>query len=248
MRLNQVLAIEKGVKTRFHSEVSEYHKKTQKPELMNGFTKTFRSKEEGGDTFPPENKVIQHTYVEVFKDVTKSLGELIDVTATKDWTNCVAKADVKLDGEVLLEKVPATHLLFLESKLQDLHTFVSKMVELDPADEWIWDPSNGYNRTKPIAQHRTAKVQKAIELVAPTKEHPGQAQLITQDVVIGYWDTVKLSGALPRTLKASLLQKLEKLMNAVKIAREEANVTEVISVKHGEKLMNFLFEGVFKQQ
>jgi hypothetical protein len=31
-------------------------------------------------------------------------------TATKDWANCVAKADVKVDGTVLLEGVPATYL------------------------------------------------------------------------------------------------------------------------------------------
>ncbi|MDQ3812829.1 MAG: hypothetical protein M3347_02630 [Armatimonadota bacterium] len=42
-KLNQVVAIEKGVKSRVYGEVTELHKTSQKPELFNGFIKTCRS-------------------------------------------------------------------------------------------------------------------------------------------------------------------------------------------------------------
>ena len=65
---------------------------------------------------------------------------LFDITATKDWANCTARANVVLDGKPLLEDVPATYVLFLEKQLSDLHTFVGKMSELDPGSDWSVDP------------------------------------------------------------------------------------------------------------
>ena len=38
-KLNQILAIEKGIKTRVYGEFTELHNATQKPALMNGFHK-----------------------------------------------------------------------------------------------------------------------------------------------------------------------------------------------------------------
>ena len=40
-KLNQVLAIEKGIKTRVYAEFTELHQATQKPALMNGFHKAY---------------------------------------------------------------------------------------------------------------------------------------------------------------------------------------------------------------
>ena len=51
-QLNQIIAIEKGIKTRVYGEFTALHKATQKADLMNGFKKTFDPKEEGGETFP----------------------------------------------------------------------------------------------------------------------------------------------------------------------------------------------------
>jgi len=43
-KLNQVIAVEKGVKSRDHSEVSALYKLAQKPELFNGANRVFRKK------------------------------------------------------------------------------------------------------------------------------------------------------------------------------------------------------------
>ena len=62
-----------------------------------------------------------------------------------------------------------------------------------------------------------------------------------EDVVIGYWKTVKFSGALPAQRINELVERVEKLQAAVKFAREEANAAEVVQQEAGEKVFRFLF-------
>lgn len=41
---------------------------------------------------------------------------MFDVVATQDFANCQAKADVMVEGRVLIKDAPVTHLLFLEKQ------------------------------------------------------------------------------------------------------------------------------------
>ena len=116
-KLNQILAIEKGKKTQLHAEITSLHKATQKPQLMTGHHKTFVPTNEEGETFPDERQHVQHRAAEVIEQVTERLTTLMDVTATKDWANTNARADVIVNGETFLEQVPVTYLLFLEKEL-----------------------------------------------------------------------------------------------------------------------------------
>jgi hypothetical protein len=240
-KLNQILAVEKGVKTRVYAEFTELHKATQKAAVMNGFHKAYQPKEEGGESYPPESQKVQLNHDDVIARVGAALTELFDVTATKDWTNCVTKADVIVDGQAILENVPATYLLFVEKQLSDLHTFIAKMSELDPGADWIFDASTGLHKTEPTQAQRTKKVQKPIVLYDATEHHPAQTQLITDDVVVGHWTTVKHSGAIPAPLKKKLLGRIEALSKAVKFAREQANAVEAEEKKVGKAVFDFIF-------
>lgn len=240
-KLNQILAIEKGIKTRVYAEFTELHQATQKPALMNGFHKSYQPRDEDGETYPPESQKVQHNANEVLERVATSLAELFDITATKDWTNCNARADVVVDGRPLIKDVPATYLLFLEKQLSDLHTFVAKMAELDPGSDWSVDPGTGLYKTDTTMTQRTKKVQRPITLYEATKEHPAQTQLITEDVIAGAWMTIKYSGAIPAPRKKQLLARIEKLSNAVKFAREQANAAEATDKKLGKEVFEFLF-------
>lgn len=240
-KLNQILAIEKGLKTRVYAEFTELHNATQKPALMNGFHKAYQPRDEDGETYPPESQKVQHNATEVFDRVAAILTELFDITATKDRANCEAKADVVVDGRVLVKDAPATYLLFLEKQLSDLTTFIAKMAELDPGSDWTVDPSTGLFKTEPSATQRTKKLQRPIVLYDATEHHPAQTQLITEDVIAGQWVTVKHSGALPAPRKRQLLGRIEKLANAVKFAREQANSVETSEQKVGGAIFGYLF-------
>ncbi len=239
-KLNQVIAIEKGVKSRVYGEITDIHKTSQKPDLFNGFVKTYRKKDEEGEDYPPERKKVQMIADAMLSRAAELLTELFDVTATKDWGNCHAFADVEVDGQVLIKDAPVPYLLFLEKQISDLHTFVEKMPVLDEADDWSKDENSGLYKTSAIPTHRTKKVQKPIVLYEATKEHPAQTQIISEDIVVGYWDTVKHSGALPAPRKQLLLERIEKLAKSVKYAREQANAAESENQKIGKQIFDFL--------
>lgn len=241
-KINQVLAIEKNKKTTLHKEISELHKAMQQPALLTGHKKTFAPREEDGETYPPEERRVQHLHQDVIDQVCERLAVLMDVTATKDWSNCRARADVELDGEIFLEQVPVTFLLFLEKELTDLQTFVTKMVELDPAQNWTFDENSGQYRSDSTTSHKTKKLQKPIVLYDATPEHPAQTQLITEDVVVGHWTTTHFSGAIPRPKKRRLLERITELQDAVKFARERANSLEADQQKLGRRVLDHLFK------
>src|SRR5215472_1153711 len=106
-KLNQIIAVEKGVKSQSFQELTEAHQALQKPTLLAGIARTYRPKDEEGEQLPPESTRVQLKAEAVIAQTTESLTRLFDITATKDWANCKAKADVVVDGQTLLSAVPA---------------------------------------------------------------------------------------------------------------------------------------------
>lgn len=229
-KLNQIIAVEKGVKSKSYGELTELNKLVQKPQLFNGFSKVYEKKDEGSEDFPPEKVRVQYTVEDVLKSMERSMTELVQITARKDYTNCEAKADVVVDGAVLVPKAPVSFLLFLEKVVTDFRTFANNLPVLDEADNWKFDTEAQLHKADVLKTHRTKKVQKPIVLYDATDKHPAQTQLITEDIVVGYWNTTKLSGAARKIEKALLVEKLDVLLKAIKEAREAANVQEEVSV------------------
>lgn len=241
-KLNQIIAVEKGIKSRVIGEIDGLDKAIQKPDLFNGFSKEYRKRDDDGEDLPPEKKRVQFVVGDVLRSVARLTGELFEVTARKDWTNQNAKADVVVDDDTLIEDVPVSYLLFLEKQLTDVRTFVGRLPVLDEADAWRKDDNSGLFRTEPTQTHRTKKVQKAIVLYNATPEHPAQTQLITEDIIAGYWHQTKQSGAMPKPERAAILMRVEKLLRAVKEAREEANgIDEVQTSDIGAAVFGYIF-------
>ena len=130
-KLNQILAIEKGVKNRVTSENTKLYHAAQKPALFDGLDKKYQPKAEDGENYPPERKEIAFKSQQVIKQVRRNLAELFDTTATKDYANCEARADIEIDGTVILPNVPVTYLLFLEKQVDNLNTIVTELPTLD---------------------------------------------------------------------------------------------------------------------
>lgn len=240
-RLNQIIAVEKSVKSRSFQELTEAHHLLQKNAMMAGISRTYRPKDEEGEQLPAESTRVQVKAEEVIRKTVEILTHLFDVTATKDWANCEAKADVIVDGQTLLTQVPITYLLFLEKQLTDLHTFVKKLPVLDASETWVFDSSADCWATEAMQTIRTKKIPRNHVKAEATEHHPAQVEVYYEDVTIGYWRTVKFSGALPAKRINELLNRVEKLQAAVKFAREEANNLEVKDQKVGEKLLSYLF-------
>jgi hypothetical protein len=240
-RLNQIIAVEKGVKSRSFQELTEAHQALQKPSLLAGIARTYRPKDEEGEVLPPESTRVQIKADQIIRETVAVLTKLFDVTATKDWANCRAKADIVVDGRVLLADAPATYLLFVEKQLVDLHTFVKKLPVLDASESWNFDASADCWATEPVQSVRTKKIPRNHVKAEATEKHPAQVEVYYEDVSVGYWRTVKFSGALPAQRVNELLSRVEKLQQAVKFAREEANNLEIEDQQIGARLFEYLF-------
>ena len=173
-----------------------------------------------------KKKRVQFVAKDVLRTLERLQTELFDVTARKDWSNCAAFADIVVDGIVIIPQAPVSFLLFLEKQMNDIHTFIEKLPTLDEGEDWIFDEALGLYKTETTKTHRTKKISRPIVLFPATPEHPAQTQLIQEDVIDGFWNLVKQSGAIPKPEKQSLLAKSEKLIRAIKEAREAANGTD----------------------
>lgn len=113
---------------------------------------------------------------------------------------------------------------------------------MDGAQDWAEDTGLGLWKTKVTETHRNKKTQRPIVLYDATPEHPAQTQLITEDVLAGFWEKTDYSGAITATRKKQLLDKVTILTKAVVEAREEANASDAPSLTVGNSIFNYLFE------
>lgn len=240
-KLNQLIAIEKGARSQASTDLATAYQRVGKAELLAGIARTYRAIDDEGEALPPESKRVQVRTREVIAEVKAALTRLLDVTATKDATNCVAKADLVVDGNTLAKDLPVTYLLFLEKQLGELKSFVAKLPRLDPAEAWSFDEVTDCFATEPSQTVRTKKVPRNHVLAEATDKHPAQVQVYHEDVVVGRWTTTKFSGALPAKEVGEMLARIGKLTDAVKIAREAANSTPVTDVKPGGAILGYVF-------
>jgi hypothetical protein len=240
-KLNQIIAIEKGVKSTAEAAFTTAHRDMLKGEPLSGIARTYVPRQEDGVQLPPETKLPQIRAENAINTVVAQLTRLFDVTATKDEANCSAKADVVVDGTTVLRGVSVSTLLFLERKLVDLHTFIAKLPTLDPAERWTYSPDVGAYASAPAETIRSKKVMRNWVKAEATEKHPAQVDVYTEDVPEGTWTTVKYSGALPADRVNELLARVQKLTEAVKQAREEANSIEVTDVGIGSPFFTYLF-------
>lgn len=241
-KLCQIVALVAGKKTQVEKEYGELNKTLQKAEQFYGLNKQYRPIDEADkEKLPPETKKIVRRVTDVISEARVKLVEIFDLIATQECGNCETNVDVTVDGQIILTEVPVTVLLYLEKQLNDLNTFVGNIPVLDVSQQWTLDAATGNYVTAPVETHRTKKVSKVVVLYPATPEHPAQTQLLPEDVIAGYWTGVNSSSAMPLTEKKAILERISKLIDAVKSARELANSVEVTPQRIGNNVLSYVF-------
>lgn len=226
MKLNQIIALVQGKKARATKLLTTIHHSWQKERLA-GIGRTYSPLAEDGEQFPPESRVVQVRVNSEIKKIQNELADFFNVVATQEYGNTEAVGNICVDEEILLADVPITVLLFLEKQLTDLGTLARNLPTLPTDRIWSQDEAKNCWVTQP---EQTVKTQKKVEPIVKydaTPEHPAQTDLISVDRTIGHWSTIHMSGALPETERDAIVLRIEKLQDAVKVAREEANSREV---------------------
>lgn len=244
-KLNQIIAVEKDIASKTHRVITDAYHSFQKEGLLTGISRTYRPKDEEGDRLPHESIKVQVKGEQVVENVFNEFAKLFNITATKDYGNCEAKANIVINGVTIAEQVPATFLLFLEKKLVDIHTFVQKLPILDAGEDWHKDTAQDTWATSTIETTRTKKVPKNHVKAEATDKHPAQVEIYFEDIITGYWSTTKYSGKFSATYINQMLERVDKLRQAVKFAREEANSTQVIRQEIGNQIVAYLSERTY---
>jgi hypothetical protein len=223
-QLHQHLAAEPNVKSKERALAKETeHTLVKKPHHFAGLFKTYQAKEEDGEQFPAESEPLVTTVNEKLDYYLDSLADAINHTIIKEETNATATADLIYDEKVIKKDMHATALLSLESKLKGLRPILMAIPTLDPKSNWTLDEKQGYYKTDAIETLKAKKVAKVLVKYQATKEHPAQTEMVHEDVTIGTWTTVKLSGTIPPKVKSEILTRHDKWELAVKDARQRAN-------------------------
>lgn len=242
-KLNQIVAIDKQVKADANAKINAVYHLFQKADPFAGLVRTYAPFEDGGFGLPAESKKVTARVPQLVDELQAAWTRLADVTLTKDVTNTLASADIVVDGVVLVAAVPVSTLLWLEKQLVDLRTMLGKVPVLDVAEDWTWDEGNKVYRSATVETVRTKKVTEFVTAAPATEKHAAQVVQVNKDVPDGVWSTTKLSGAISTSLRDQVLDRIATLQQAVKKARETANLAEVTDQKMAEALLGFVFSG-----
>lgn len=243
-KLNQVVATEKQTKESVNKQTAPLFHAAKTPALFAGITKTYEPLNVDGEQLPEDSTRVQHTVPEILENFAAATTKLVDTQLTKETANTQAFADVVVDGDVLISQAPVTFLLQFEKQLvQEVRGLISSLPTLDPAQEWEPEASEraGVFTTQVIKRHRTKKLERPIVLYEATEKFPAQTQMITEDVLAGYWNEKRFSGAISGQRKQELLDKVDKLIAAVKYAREAANARDAEPQTVGDEVFGYLF-------
>lgn len=239
-RLSQVVAARTHKQKGLMADLIRSANLFKKQELFAGLERRYVPKDDEGERKPSESQRVRHTVSELLEEMVSSGADLIDLHITNDTGNAAAFADVIVDGVVLLPQVPVTGLMSLEKNLSEIRQVLSEIPVISTKEAWSFNAQNGEYETEEVETTSSTKMAVPIVLHAPTKEHPAQTQLVSQDVVVGSWHTKQKSGSFSASGKKAILERMDDLIVAVKKAREEANSTQVEPIVAGRKLLEWV--------
>jgi hypothetical protein len=128
----------------------------------------------------------------------------------------------------------------VEKELAKVKSMVVRMPTL-PADRaWTYDENQGFYVSAPVVTNRTRKTPKALVLHPGTDRHPPQVTTYDEDQIVGHWTKHDHSGGVPVPVKAAMMARVDKLIEATRVARAGANDVAAPDVKFADDLFRYI--------
>lgn len=241
--LGQIVAIEKDVRRTTAQQIVAAQHPLQAPAMLEGISREYQPRDDDGEQLPSEGVRVQATVKEMIDATRDALVRLFDVSAARDYTNASSEAvaDVRVDGETLIEAAPVPYLLWLEKQLSELEAFVRRLPTHDPSTEWTLENPRGVYKSAPVQTARQVQQPRSRVVVPATDHHPAQVQAWQENVMVGTWTTVKHTGAIPVADQAKIVARIHALQRAVHLARAEANRVEAQEPQVGARVLEYIF-------
>lgn len=253
-KLHQLLAIEptrqsaatKQIAERiatFKNKVTMYNGQTRILRMF-GKDDTNRMELEAIEAKDYINTPVQATVPKDMNYMAGVVGGWLDTVLRKEFANQTAKADVIVDGVVLIKDAPALFLLGMETSLKQLRDVYEGAPTLPPGIEWVHAPeigSNIYKMSAPDKDLKTLKVTDHKQLRQSTDKHPDTWVVVETAKNVGEFTVNKSTGVISVADKAALITRFDKLLMAIKDARTRANEVEVVMTnKCSDNVFRFL--------
>lgn len=245
-KLYELLAVEQDRKNKASQAIGRAKDMFSKRDThFDGMLKRYIPLEDGTDLIPDESKEMVTSVKDELATAMEDIIAGLDAQITKEQTNSsnIAKAELVVDG-VSFGTFSATALLALESHLARIRAMYISLPTLDPARKWEFDGQRGVYKTEDEVKFRSVKRPKVIVKYEATKEHPAQTELLNLDFQVGKYATTYFSGKVTTTQRKVMLERLDKLVEATKIARTKANDVQVEEVKIAQRLFDFVHKDV----
>jgi hypothetical protein len=243
-KLHELLAVEADLEGRVRNIMNETRKVFKdKPALFMGAVRTYHPFVEDGIDYPEEHQALTSTVDEKLAYTSNFVASYYDALLQKEATNQVAKAVLVVDGEVIAEELPATFLLGMETRLRKLREVYAHIPTLAVGTEWKKDESKGegvWVVANPEETLKTVRTVKSKVLYEATEHHPAQIDKWEESETVGKYTKVIWCGMLTPARKSELLDRIDKLIQGVKKARQRANSTEVVKINVGQKIMDYI--------
>lgn len=247
-KLHEILALEHDRKNSANLSIGETIKRFNKNSTsFDGMVKKYIALEEDAEQIPDESKEMVSTVKDTILSAMQPVIVAIDATLSKEETNSsgIAKAELKVD-DVSFGEISATSLLALETHLNKILTVYKAIPTLDTTIKWHLDDKNDYYRTNSEVKFRTIKRPKVIVKYEATEKHPAQTEILNLDFQVGKYETTYFSGRLTPNQKNLLVEKVEKLIEAVKIARAKANNVDVKKCTIAKNIFDYIHKDILK--
>ena len=243
--LHEILAVEGDLESTVKRTIGDVSRLFGKAELFTSAQKNltmFADDRQNENT--SERKEMSNNVEDLIAIVLKEcVVRYYDATLQKELANQKAKADLIVDGNVIMSGLPATFLLGLETKLKALKSVFELIPVLPPGVTWDEAPELGkgvYKAKYPTEAMKTAKAFKFQIIVPATEKFPAQAEKWEEAVPVGKYITTVQSSMMSAARKAVIINKVEKLIAGAKQARQRANRQTVDTAEIGNILFGFI--------
>lgn len=245
--LHEILAVIgdlKGAKDKISLETLKVFK--DKANLFKGQSRTLKMfDEKRSQEETSEHTELVTTVMKRLEYMKQSYIRFWDAKLQKEKGAQNAKGDIVVGDDVLAEDVPVYLLLEMENELKAMRNVYDNIPTLAPGVDWTEAPDIGENIWKArhdVVVNKTEKAYRHNVIVPPTDKHPAQVREWTEDVPVGQYSTKQWSGMMSPAEKSQLIERLDRVIRAVKKARQRANSQELEKASFATKLFSYIHD------